>query len=84
MFLSFAHSHFVETTFDNGIEVQITKDTNECIICASHFKISVSSDTDSTPIAFQWDTVEHHTQPAVDSPEVGIHNDRAPPFVVHG
>jgi hypothetical protein len=84
MFLSLAHSHFVERTVDNGIEVHITKNTNECIICASHFKISVSPDTEPSPVVHQWEIVEFSTRPALAPPLTGNHNNRAPPFVVYG
>gem|GEM_PF-923016 len=84
MFLSMAHSHFVETMVDNGIEVHITKNTNECVICASHFKISVSSDTEPSPVTLQWEIIEFSTRPAIAPPQIDIHNNRAPPFVVFG
>lgn len=84
MFLSLAHNHIVDIIVDNGIEVQVTKDTNECVICASHFKISVTSDIDSSPLTLLRERVESSTLPAAKSPRVGIHNNRAPPIVVHG
>ncbi|HKL14816.1 MAG TPA: hypothetical protein VJ915_04235 [Balneolaceae bacterium] len=84
MLLSLAHNHFVDTTVDNGIEIQITKDTNECIICASHFKVSFSDDNKTNPITLLWERVELNTLSAVKSPRVDSHNKRAPPFVVLG
>lgn len=84
MLLSLAHNHFVDTTVDNGIEVQITKDTNECIICASHFKFTISDDSESTLINHLCERVEYNTLPAVETPRTSVHKDRAPPFVVFG
>lgn len=84
MFLSVAHSHFVDTTIENGIEFQIEQDTNECTICASHFKISATSDIQTGPITFHWVTAQEISNPSVESPLVGIHNERAPPFLIRG
>jgi hypothetical protein len=81
MMLSLAHNHIVDNKVDNGIEVQIERNTNECIICASHFKISVSSDTDSTPLTLYWESVEPETQSAILTPQKSVKNNRAPPIV---
>lgn len=77
-----AHSHFVDTTIDNGIEIQIEQDTNECTICASHFKTSADSDTQTNPLTSSWVTAQEVSVPEVESPLVGIHNERAPPFLI--
>ena len=82
--MSLAHNHFVDLTVDNGIEIHVTKDTNECIICASHFKVSFSDDSKSSPVTLLWESVEFKTLPAVTSPRVDSHNKRGPPFVVLG
>lgn len=84
MMLSLAHNHIIPDTVDNGIDVQIEKNTNECIICASHFKVSVSADSDTTPLTLSSETVEFETINAFVSPQNSVKNNRAPPVVVKG
>lgn len=81
MMLSLAHNHIVDNKVDNGIEVQIERNTNECIICASHFKISVTTDIDSAPLTLHWESVDPETQTAFVSPQKSVKNNRAPPIV---
>lgn len=81
MMLSLAHNHFVDSAIDNGIDVQIERNTNECIICASHFKFSITTDTDSSPLTLHWESVEFETQSAFASPQKSVKNNRAPPVV---
>ena len=84
MLLSLAHNHLVEFSVDNGIDVQIERNTNECIVCASHFKFSVDTEIHSSPLALHWETLDAETAPAVDSPVTSFHKNRAPPSVVIG
>lgn len=79
-----AHSHFVDNTIDNGIEIQIEQYTNECTICASHFKTSADSDIQTGPLTSHWVTAQEVSVPVVESPPFGIHNERAPPFLIRG
>ena len=84
MMLSLAHNHIIPNTVDNGIGVQIEKNTNECVICASHFKISVSADSDTTPLTLYSESIEFETRNAFASPLKSTKNNRAPPLVEKG
>lgn len=81
MFLSLAHNHIVESTPDNGIEIQIEKNTNECVICASHFKVSVSSNSGLSPVTLNWQVLHLQTLSVHISAKIGLYNNRAPPVV---
>lgn len=84
MFFSVAHNHFVNNSIDNGIEIQIEQYTNECTICASHFKTSADTDNQTDPLISHWSAAQEVSVPVVESPPVGIHNERAPPFLIRG
>ena len=82
MFLSVAHNHFVDRIVDNGIKIQIEQDTNECTICASHFKMSADSDFETNPLTLHYVNSQESTEPAAELPIVGIYNERAPPSII--
>ena len=82
LFLSLAHNHFVDATVDSDIEIHVTKDTNECAVCASHFKVTPSTDLELNPLLRHWDSPSVDIVSAIFSPVFTIHDDRAPPVVV--
>lgn len=83
MFLSVFHAHFAESVSDAD-QVVITKDYNECAVCASHFKVSNSVPNFKTEF-FLPDFIDGESkESAEESPIAGIHNERAPPFFIRG
>lgn len=82
LLLSLAHNHFVDDTVDSDIEIHVTKDTNECAVCASHFKVAVSVELEPNPLLLHWESPSNDLVRPECSPVFTVHNDRAPPFVV--
>ena len=82
--LSVVHTHFSESIPSNDGEVHITEDINECTICASHFKFSSESLSDSYPSEYSDSTFQQRSQLFSPEPLPGIHHERAPPVVIIG
>lgn len=80
--MSVVHFHYDGGEHVDGIEHQISQVTNECAICASHFKVTPGSDHESDV------TLHFSTQILVLSDKIivdplnNVQNGRAPPFTV--
>lgn len=78
--LSTIHTHYDTDDYIDGIEYQFSQDTNECAVCASHFKITAGSDLESEAPLFYSDLLFVHTELFIVDPLNNIQDGRAPPF----
>ncbi|MEX0662417.1 MAG: hypothetical protein WD381_05970 [Balneolaceae bacterium] len=78
--LSTIHAHYDLDDPIDGIEYQFSQDSNECAICASHFKISTDSDLKSELPLFYNSLLFVHTDDIIVDPLNNIQDGRAPPF----
>ncbi len=78
--LSTVHTHYESDSHVDGIEYQFTQDVNECVICASHFKVTAGSDVESKAPLHYKNSLFVHTENLIVDPLNNIQNGRAPPF----
>lgn len=78
--LSTVHFHYGDDSHADGIELQITQDSNDCAICASHFKVTSGSELDSEVYLHFNTSFFVHTEYTIVDPLNNTHDGRAPPF----
>lgn len=78
--LSTIHTHYDTDDHIDGIEYQFSQDSNECAVCASHFKIIAGSDLESDAPLFYSNLLFLPTDAVIVDPLNNIQDGRAPPF----
>lgn len=80
MSLSVIHNHIYEETFVDGIEYQIVQDSNECSVCASHFKVVPDFEIESDVIPLRISSLSVFSESVIIDPLFNLQDGRAPPI----
>lgn len=80
--MSVVHFHYDSGEHDDGIEYKISQVTNDCAICASHFKFTFDFKPELESFISFNSSVNLDTNKTAQEPIVGKHKGRSPPSTV--